>query len=518
MASGIGKVYLVGAGPGDAKLLTIRGLEALRKADAVVYDRLVNPRLLRYAKPEADKIFVGKEKDNHILNQDEINRLLVELAKAGKTVVRLKGGDPAVFGRLGEEAVHLVDNGVPFEIVPGVSSATAVPAYAGIPVTHREYASSLSIVAGHEFPNKTYPQADFAKLAEASGTLVFLMGVSNLGTICAELRRAGKPPDFPMALIRWGTWMEQTTLTGTLADIERKAREAEFGPPAVIVAGEVVRLRDRLAWFEQKPLFGLRVLITRDRGQSDELADRIDELGGEPVECPMIRIRPTRDPARLARLDAAIDRLDEFDWIMFTSANGVEHFFRRMRERSADVRRLARARIAVVGEKTAAALADSGLKADVVPDQYEAERLLEVIRGLARAGERALLPRGDIAREMLPDGLRAIGLEVEEVVVYENVPAEESAEAVRMLSEGAIHAVVFTSSSTVRNFVRALRDGGVTDVASFLMRTAVVCIGPVTAGTAEEEGMRVTRVARRSTVDGLIEALVDVARERRKAE
>ncbi|GAB2720530.1 uroporphyrinogen-III C-methyltransferase [Paenibacillus thermoaerophilus] len=502
-----GKVYLVGAGPGDAKLITLRGLEALRKADAIVYDRLASPRLLQHARPDAERIFVGKLPDKHMMKQSDINVLLKDLALQGKTVVRLKGGDPAVFGRVGEEAEVLVQHGIEFEIVPGITSAIAVPAYAGIPVTHRDLTSSFAIITGHEYPNKTYKQVDFKKLAAATGTLIFLMGVANLGNICRQLLEAGKPADLPVALIRWGTWMEQQTLVGTLSDIEEKVREAGFTSPAVIIAGDVVRLREKLAWFEKKPLFGRRILVTRARSQASELADLIDELGGEPIEFPVISLRTPEDPDKLAKLDEALSRLDAYNWVVFTSVNGVEFFFKRLRELRIDIRRLASARIAAVGPKTAEALAERGLIAELLPGKFQAEDLFEALKPLLAEGDSVLLPRSAIAREILPEALREIGVNVTVADVYENVVSDEGVEdIVKLLKDKAIHVVTFTSSSTVKNLLAAL-DKADEDPLALLEGAEIACIGPVTAATAERAGLRVTYMAEEATVRSLVEAI-----------
>lgn len=502
-----GKVYLIGAGPGDPKLITVRGQDAIRKADVVVYDRLASPRLLDQLKPGAERIYVGKRPDRHTLRQEVINQLLVDLAMEGKTVARLKGGDPSVFGRVGEEAELLVEHGIDFELIPGVTSAIAVPAYAGIPVTHRDFTSSMAIVTGHECP-KADSTIDWSKLATATGTLIFLMGVGNLETIRDVLLEQGRSPDTPIALIRWGTTPDQQTLVGTLATIVQQVQEAGFKSPAVIIVGEVVKLRERLSWFEKKPLFGKRVLVTRARAQASELAGWIDELGGEPVEFPVIRTRTPEDPEKLRLLDAALDRLAEYDWVIFTSVNGVDYFFRRLRERRLDVRSLHRARLAAVGPKTAEALLERGLVADVLPGTYVAEELLEAIRPRLASGQKALLPRADIARELLPAGLRECGLEVTEAVVYETVPSEENAgEIAEMLRQGDIHLVTFTSSSTVTNLLELLRRSGEADPVRLLSGVETVCIGPITAATAGKAGLRVHRVAESATIQSLLQAM-----------
>ncbi|GAE07596.1 uroporphyrinogen-III methyltransferase [Paenibacillus sp. JCM 10914] len=338
-----GKVYLVGAGPGDARLITIKGKECIEKADAVVYDRLASPRLLRWMKPGAKKVYVGKLPDRHTMKQDEINQLLVDLALEGKVVVRLKGGDPTIFGRVGEEAELLYRNGIPYEIVPGITSAISVPAYAGIPVTHREHASSLSIITGHESPEKLDRMIQWDKVTNATGTLIFMMGVAKIGYISRQLIKHGRPPETPVALIRWGTRAEQDTLTATLADIEEKVRKADFQPPAVIVVGQVVLQREHLKWAERLPLFGTRILVTRARSQASTLVSQIEDLGGEPYEFPVIdTIMPSSEHSRL-EVQQALGKLNIYHWVFFTSVNGVEFFFRHLKEQGKDIRSLASA-------------------------------------------------------------------------------------------------------------------------------------------------------------------------------
>jgi uroporphyrinogen III methyltransferase/synthase len=507
-----GKVYLVGAGPGDPKLITVRGLEAIRKADVVVYDRLATPRLLLHRRRDAKLVNVGKTKDKHLMKQEEINRLLVELALAGNVVTRLKGGDPSVFGRVGEEAELLAEHGVTFEIVPGVTSAIAAPAYAGIPVTHRDFTSSFAVVTGHEYPNKTYSAIDWDHLAKATGTMVFLMGIANLERICSELIACGKPRELPVALIRWGTWMEQETLTGTLATIAEQARQANFQSPAVIVVGEVVKLRDKLAWFERKPLFGRRILVTRARSQASELVDRIDELGGEPVEFPVIQLRAPTRPEAVRELDAALRTLSSFDWVLFTSVNGVDYFFRRLIELSVDVRELAGVRIGAVGPKTAEALRQRGFIAEALPLQFQADALAAALQPLVQAGQRVLVPAADIAKDTLPNALREMELSVTEVDVYENVISLEGGEeALELLRQRAIHVVTFTSSSTVTNLLKALELLGEEQPLELLRGVQIACIGPVTAQTARDAGLAVTHLAANATIDGLLRSLVPAA-------
>jgi uroporphyrinogen III methyltransferase/synthase len=504
-----GKVYLVGAGPGDPKLITVRGKEAIEKADAIVYDRLASPRLLKHRKPEAALIFVGKLPDKHMLRQEEINQLLVDLALEGKIVTRLKGGDPSVFGRVGEEAELLADNNIDFEIIPGITSAISVPAYAGIPVTHRDFTSSVAIVTGHEYPNKTYSSLDWEHLAKAIGTMVFLMGVANLEQICRELIRCGKPPQMPVALIRWGTWTEQATITGTLEDINEKVKAADFKSPAVIIVGEVVKLRDKLAWIEKKPLFGRRVLVTRARSQASELVDLIDEMGGEPVEFPVIRLQPPSRPEALRALDKALAELGSFDWAIFTSANGVDFFFRRLRELGLDIRNMAKARIAAIGPKTAEALLERGLIAEVLPSKFQGEGLLEAIVAGLQPGQQVLLPTADIAGDFLPAKLAELGLQVTEVDVYENVLAvEDGNDVVEMLRNHDIQIVTFTSSSTVTNLVQALRQLGVENPIELLQSMEIACIGPQTAETLKGLGLPITYMAEEATIASLAKSMV----------
>lgn len=499
-----GMVYLVGAGPGDPGLITVKGLEAIKKADVIVYDRLACPQLLKHAKEEAELIYVGKLPDRHTLAQEEINDLLAEKAKEGKIVTRLKGGDPFIFGRGGEEAERCAEEGIPFEVVPGITSAIAVPAYAGIPVTHRDFNSSFAIVTGHERPEKTESSIRWDLLATATETLIFLMGVRNLPYIVEQLKKHGRSKETPVALVRWGTRVEQETLVGTLENIVQKVQEANFRPPAVIVVGEVVKLRERLAWFEKKPLFGKRVLVTRARSQSSALSEKIAALGGEPLEFPVIRI--TR-PERQDLLDAALGQLPKYDWVIFTSVNGVNYFFMRLIELNLDIRQMSKARIAAIGPKTGEALTEKGLRVEVLPEEYKAEALVESLRPLVQAGQEVLLPRADIARKVLARELEKMGCRVTEVDAYDTrVGAEDATEVVQLLQDGAIHVITFTSSSTVRNFVEAVRTVR-GDVISLLTRSQIVCIGPITAQTAKELGLRVDAVADTYTIDGLLEAI-----------
>jgi uroporphyrinogen III methyltransferase/synthase len=497
-----GKVWLVGAGPGDPGLITVAGLECLREADVVVYDRLASPRLLELARQDAELIFMGKVAGKGAHDQGKINELLVEKAVDGKRVVRLKGGDPFVFGRGGEEAEALRAAGVPFEVVPGVTSAAAVPAYSGIPVTHRGLASSFAVVTGHEDPGKDEPAVDWRRLATAVDTLVLLMGVKTLPEIVDRLIEGGRSPDTPVAVIQSGTTPDQHTVTGTLTDIVRRVQEAKLQPPAVTVVGEVARLRETLAWFEDRPLFGKRVLITRTRRQASALARLLAEEGAVPIELPTIEIEPAIDEAAA---EAALDglRAGAYAWVVFTSANAVEVFFVLMRERSLDARAFAGAKAAAIGPATAEALAERGIVADAVPGEYVAKGVVEALRPHVRSGDRVLVPRAEGARPELIEGLRGLGAEVDEITLYRAaVPQEPPAEALSLLREGGIDIVTFTSSSTVRNLA-ALLDNDV----ECLGKPLVACIGPITAQTARELGLRVDVEAAEHTILGLVRAL-----------
>jgi len=503
-----GKVYLTGAGPGDPKLITLKAMEALQRSDVVIYDRLVSPQLFMYVKPTAELIYVGKQPDRHTMKQEEINQLLVDYASRGLNVTRLKGGDPSVFGRVGEEAEALAVHGIEYEIIPGVSSVHAVPAYAGIPITHRDHASSFCVVTGHEKSEKLATSLNWGHLAHAADTLVFLMGVGRLDVISEQLIKHGRDPATPVALIRWGTKPEQETLVGTLSNIVDKVRESGFSSPAVIVVGDVVALRKKLSWIEKRPLFGKRVLVTRARAQASEMIRRIEELGGEAVPFPVLEIEPVQDEARLALLDQALQQLADYNWIVFTSVNGVEHFFRRMREKRLDIRLAAGARFAAVGPATAAALLDRGIVPEELPGRFQAEGLAEYLLTKLKPGERVLIPRSSIARDLLPEALKAAGYGVTAVDVYDNKPAQTGARwIIDLLEAGDIHIVTFASSSSVHHFIEALQRYGVRQPEALVNRSKIVCIGPITEAAARERGLVVSATARESTIDAMIELL-----------
>jgi len=499
-----GKVYLVGAGPGDPGLLTLKGKECLEQADIVLYDYLANPVLLQYAPATAQRIYVGRRGRGQYQDQTDINRLLIERAKEGNVVVRLKGGDPFVFGRGGEEAEAVSAGGVDFEVVPGVTAAVAVPAYAGIPVTHRTLASTVTFVTGHEDPSKLGTQLEWPKLASASGTLVFMMGMKNLPTIARQLLSEGRSPDTPVAAIRWGTKADQQTIVGTLKDIVGKTEAAHLEPPTAIVIGEVVRLRGQLNWFETKPLFGKRIVLTRPQKQAREFSQLLSGYGAEPVEVPTIQIVP---PASWQAIDDAVTRLGTYHWLIFTSVNGVRPFMERLHVARKDVRALAHLRLCAIGPRTAQELGTYGLTSDVVPTQYQAEGVIAALADAGVRGNHILIPRAEVAREILPEQLRELGATVDVIPVYRTIaPGVDAASLTKQFYDGQLAAVTFTSSSTVRNFVEVF--GGRDAAKSLVARVVIACIGPITARTAEEYGLTVTIMPAENTVPALADAIV----------
>ncbi len=497
-----GKVWLVGAGPGDPGLLTLRGAEALAAADVVLYDRLASERLFEHAPAGAELIFAGKTPGRHALSQAEINAELVRHAAAGKRVVRLKGGDPFVFGRGGEEAEALAAAGVAFEIVPGVSSAIAGPAYAGMPVTHRGAAASFAVVTGHEDPAKPEAQVDWRQLATAADTLVVLMGVGNLDAICSEIVAGGRGAQTPAALIEWATTPRQRCLVSTLARLPQDAARAGFGSPSIVVVGEVVRLRERLQWWETRPLWGRRVLVTRTRQQASGLRRLLEERGAEVVELPALEIVETVSPALIGRIGEALAG-GEYGWVIFTSANGVELFFRHLREHGRDARSFRDASVCAIGPGTAQALAQHGILADLVPESFVAEGILAALQARELSRRRVLVPRAENARPELIAGLRKLGAEVEEVPLYvARVPAEPDGAALARVRSGEIDVVTLASSSTVTHLLTLLGNDPTP-----LRNAVVACIGPVTANTARRLGLRVDVVADTYSIPGLVAAL-----------
>ena len=496
-----GVVYLVGAGPGAPGLITVRGLELLESANVVVHDRLVEERLLRRARVDAEMVDAGKTPGGKGASQGDINALLIARASEGRSVVRLKGGDPFVFGRGGEEAMALSRAGIPFEVVPGITSAIAAPAYAGIPVTHRGVASSVTVVTGSESPDKPGAGVDWSALARTRGTLVVLMGWRSLESVAARLRAEGLPDTTPAALVEWGTGQRQRTVAGTLADVVEKGRSQGLGPPVVAVFGDVAALREDIRWFDNRPLFGRRVLVTRSRAQASVLTRLLEGKGAHVVEVPTIRIEPPED---YGELDESLRRLPGFDWVVFTSTNAVDAVFDRLREAGLDSRALHGTRVAAIGQSTARSLHDVGIAADLVASLSIAEGLVKEMAAIGVAGSRILVPGAETRREALASGLADLGAEVEVVAAYRTVNVEGSPATVEAALADGTDVATFTSSSTVRGLVRLL--GG--DVGK-LDGVDIACIGPVTAAEARSAGLDVAILAQESTVEGLVEAITD---------
>lgn len=499
-----GTVSLVGSGPGDPGLLGLRAARLLSTATFVAYDRLSPPEVLTLCPDDCEQVYVGKLPDRHALPQDELNRLLVDRALRGDAVVRLKGGDPFVLGRGSEEAAACAAAGVPFEVVPAVTSAIAAPAFAGIPVTHRGLAAGFAVVTGHEDPTKGASQVDYTALARFPGTLVLLMGVGRIGEIAAALVAAGKDPDTPAAVVRWGSTPRQQTVVATLREVGERAAKAGLGPPAVTVVGEVAALREELRWFDRRPLHGVSVLVPRTRHQASELSDRLRALGAEPVEAPTIAIEPTRDPEGLRTALAKVAD-GAYDWVAFTSANGVDAVWEQLDVLGADGRWFAGTRLAVVGPGTREALVARGLRADLVPARYTTRGLAEALLAAPCTGRRVLLPRADIATPTLTRVLAEAGWDTVEVEAYRTVRPRGLPEVVtERLAAGGIDVLAFASSSTVRNFVDLL--GGPLDPT-----IRIASIGPVTSETCHELGLRVDAEADPHDLDGLVHAVTRAA-------
>jgi len=498
-----GIVYLIGAGPGDPDLITLKGRECLKKADVIVYDYLVSESLLSLAHKDAEIIYVGKKSGQHTMPQKDINNLLIASAKKGLTVARLKGGDPFIFGRGGEEAMELSKEGITFEVVPGVTSAVAAPAYAGIPLTHRNFASTVCFITGHEDPTKEESDINWNALAQSSGTLVFLMGIANLDRIVKKLIDLGKSTKTPAAVVGNGTMLNQRTVIGTLANIDQKVKDSRLGAPGIIVVGDVVNLSECLNWFESRPLFGRKVVITRPEDQAAGFIRTLSELGAECLLFPTITILP---PATWKELDRAIKSLSEYDWIIFTSVNGVKYFFKRLEFQKKDSRYLNGINIGAIGPGTAAALIDKGINPDLIPDQYWAEGFVEGLKKSLLDGMRVLLPRPVIARDYIPKKLTELGATVDVAEAYQTVKPDYSQHQLSMLfKDSAIDMITFTSPSTVDNFLDLLKRQS---IFKELLKAKVACIGPITAQRAVEKGLKVDIIPDEYTVDALTKAIV----------
>jgi uroporphyrinogen III methyltransferase/synthase len=490
-----GKVFLVGAGPGDPELVTVKGRRVLEQADSVLYDHLAGAALLDFAPPRAERVYVGKKHSDHTFSQDEICGMLIERARRGLTVIRLKGGDPFIFGRGGEEAEALADAGIPFEVVPGVTTPLGVAAYTGVPLTHREHTSAVTFVTGHDVA-----AIDWTRVGHAE-TLVLFMALTTFREIARELVAHGRSPETPAMAVRWATRADQQTLTGTLATLPGLIAAHGMKPPATIVVGEVVRLHGKLDWFERQPLFGKRIVVTRAKGQAEGLSSRLRALGAEVVELPTIEIRPAAD---YAPLDRAIANLACYDWLIFTSANGVRFFLERLDGSAADLRGL-RAKICAIGPATRAAIESAHLKADLMGKDYVAEGLLEAFRAHDLAGRRVLLPRAAVARDLVPDELARRGAQVDVVEAYRTVVPEDAAARAREIFDAARKPdiITFTSSSTVQNFAAVAQA-----FLPVLPSLRAVSIGPVTTRTARGLGIEIAAEAEVFTIDGLVQAVL----------
>src|SRR5436190_13326794 len=491
-----GICYLVGAGPGDPGLLTLRGKECLELADVVIYDYLSNPELLRFAKPEAEKIYVGKKAKDHTLTQEGINKLIVEKAREGKVVTRLKGGDPVLFGRGAEEAQELADAGIAFEIVPGITSAIAGPAYAGIPVTHRSHTSQLTIFTGHEDPTKPESSLDYAKIAQADGTKVMLMRVERIAEIADKLVAHGAKPATPIALTRWATTGRQQTIEGTLATIAQVIADTGFKAPAVCVIGTVVLERDKLNWFENRPLFGKRIVVTRTRQQAGGLSKKLAQLGADVIEVPTIRIEPPKDLEAFGQL---VMDCHTYDWIIFTSPNGVDRFFEMFYKLYHDARSIGGVKIAAIGPGTAEKIKSYHLAVDLLPDEFVAEGLVKAFKKENVEHLTMLWVKAESTREILSNELTGLGAIVDEAIAYRTVPEAADHEAIERFKNEGADVITFTSSSTVEHFLDLkvpLPEG-----------IKIASIGPITSTTLKHHGLRIDIEAKEHTIPGLVDAI-----------
>lgn len=494
------KVSLIGAGPGDPGLLTLAARDILARADVIIYDALANIALLRHARPDAELIYVGKKASQHALPQDEINALLARKAREGLHVARLKGGDPYIFGRGGEEGEYLRKAGVPYEEIPGVSSAIAAPAYAGIPVTHRDYTSSVIIATGHESPDKEKSAHNWQALAKSGSTLVFVMGMKNLSNITARLMKAGLSGETPAALIQNGTTPFQRVLEAPLQKLAADAHAQGFTSPAVIVIGDVVKLRRKLDWFGERPLLGRRILVTRSREQASALAELLESMGAAVYQCPAMEIRPLTD---YSTLDAAIGQLANYNWLIFTSANGVKYFWQRLAHAGLDSRSLGSLKVAAIGPATADALKDKGINPDLLPPRFVAESLVQALKETGTlSGQRILIPRAYEARMVLPDELAKAGAIVDVAPAYVALPARQDGDAISaMIAKGDIDCIAFASSSTVRNFLNLI------PARELKGKTVLAAIGPITAQTLQSAGLEAAIEPDEFTIPALASAI-----------
>jgi len=496
-----GKVYLVGAGPGDHKLMTIKGLECIRKSDVIVYDRLANSSFLKEAKSNCEFIYVGKASSNHILPQEDINKVISEKAIEGKIVTRLKGGDPYVFGRGGEEAEELVNRGIDFEVVPGITSAIGGLCYAGIPITHRDHASSFHVITGHHRDDDT-KEINWHALANNKGTLVFLMGVSNLKRISENLIKEGKDKNTPVAFISWATRYNQRVVTSTLENLYKDAIEQNVKPPTLIVVGSVVELRDKLNFFENKKLFGSNVAVTRSRLQNSTLVEKISDLGGNPIEIPTIKIEKIEDNFDLEK---EIKDIQKYTYIAFTSKNSVDIFFDKLEEMNLDSRALAGLKVCSIGSATSDSLNKRGIKTDICPKKFVAEYLFEELKEDLTSEDNVLIPRSENARDYLVENISKL-CPVKEVHIYRTViDSDKKDEVIDVLNSEDLDYITFTSSSTIKNLVEIIGE----DKLSLLKRIKVVSIGPITSKTARDFGIEIYKEADVSTIDGIVDVIIE---------
>ncbi|PID72517.1 MAG: uroporphyrinogen-III C-methyltransferase [Desulfobulbus propionicus] len=503
-----GKVYLVGAGPGDPGLITLRGKYLLERAEVVVYDYLANKKLLKHVPETAKLIYAGKKGGGlHAFTQEGINQLLVEHAKAGNMVVRLKGGDPFIFGRGGEEIEDIVAEGIDFEVVPGVTSATAAATYAGIPITHRDYTASVAFVTGHEAPTKEHSNIHWDKLATGAGTIVIYMGIKTLPDVTKKLIDYGRSPDTPVAVVRWASTPHQRSVEGTLATISEVVKQADIKPPALVIIGDVVKLRKTIDWYERRPLFNKRIVVTRTREQASELVAKLEEFGAECLEYSTIHIEPVED---YSLLDQAIENIEQYQWILFTSLNAVTYFFKRLYQTGRDSRALAGPHIAVVGRATAEELLKYGLRADLIPQRFTGEGLAEaLLETKIGKGSHILLPRALRASEILPETLQDAGAEVNVVPVYQNTPPQGRKEELRQeLLEGEVDLLTFTSSSTVTNFLTMVDAKSDEELQKMLENVTIAAIGPITAETVIQNGLQVHIQPDKYTIKDMVQAIV----------
>lgn len=496
------KVYLIGAGPGDPGLFTLKGKEVLERADVIVYDYLANDALLSYARDDAECIYAGKKGGDHTLSQEAINALIIQKAKEGKVVARLKGGDPYMFGRGGEEAEELLASGIAFEEIPGITSAIGGAAYAGIPLTHRLHASSVCFATGHEDPTKPESAHNWDALAQGGHTLVFFMGMKNLPEISKKLIAAGMSGETPAALVHWGTTSRHKSLVATLRTLPEEAKQHGFSAPSIIIVGSVVSLRDSLNWYEKLPLLGKTIVVTRAREQASESAALLASKGAEVIQFPTITISPLAD---YSAVDSTLQSLATYDWIIFTSVNGVRHFWQRLATMGKDTRALGCCKVAAIGPATAKELEAHNIIPDFVPEKYVAEHVAEGLLQLGIKGKKVLLPRAKVAREVLPETLSKAGAHVTVLPIYETTPSSKGKERVlKALRNSQLDCITFGSSSTVENFLSLIDAQELNDHPE----TKLACIGPVTRATLENAGLACTIQPEDYTIPGLVEELV----------